>query len=81
MAMKKKESKLTKLNRIIDQIISGINKFIDANNKNTRKRGRQYGNYNAGDRNFNRITRGLNKATGTNHDYSILTNKRANFDL
>ncbi len=70
-----------KFNRVMDKIILGINKFADANNKPTKKRRRHNLNYNAGDRNFNQITHGLNKASGVNHDYSILTNKRANFDL
>ncbi len=65
----KERNALTKVNLIIDKIISGINKFSNATNK-------IHLNYSAGDRRLDRITHGLNKASGVNHDYSILSNRK-----
>jgi len=64
----KEQNALTRFNLIIDKIISGLNKFSNTNSK-------IHLNYNAGDRGFNRITHGLNKVSGVDHDYSVLTGK------
>ncbi len=66
--MKKKQSKLTKLNEIIDKVLAALDNFSKAMNK-------IHLDYDAGDRRLDRITRGLNKGSGVNHDYSILTGK------
>ena len=71
---KKERNALTKVNQIIDKIISCINKFSNETNK-------IHLDYSAGDRSFNRITHGLNKASGVDHDYSVLTSKRGNNSL
>jgi len=62
----RKENTLTKFNRIIDKVISGLNKFSNEMNK-------VHIDPDAGDKNLDRITRGLNNATGTNHNYDVLT--------
>jgi len=64
---KKKQSKLTKLNKIIDKVISTLDSFSKATKK-------IHFNYDAGDRRFNRLTKGLDRASGVKHDYGILTN-------
>ena len=63
-----------KFNRVIDTIISGLNKFSNETNK-------IHLDYDAGDRRMNRITQGLNRASGVDHDYSVLTGKRGNNSL
>lgn len=65
----KEQNTLTKLNRVIDKIISGINKFSTETNK-------IHLDYSAGDRRLDRITHGLNEGSGVNHDYSVLTGKQ-----
>ena len=55
-----------KINVGIDTVVNGINKFSQASNKS-------HLNPRAGDKRMDKLTRGLNQSTGTDHDFRKLT--------
>jgi len=63
--------------RLLQNYLKSINeKQSSVNHSNSRKRIFDHGDENVGDygdKNLDRITGGLNKVTGVNHDFSVLT--------
>lgn len=63
----------TKATNIKTRLNQGINLVLKALNSFSKGMNSIHFNYDAGDRRFNHLSKSLNRASGVNHDFSVLT--------